>query len=218
MRTAPKIPSNQKQRPQLGKNIPEIQTTNTHFPPMSTKIFVGGLHPATTKDDVISLIKKSLDISVRCFQLRTKYPTYVSFCVITSEEYGDIIMCSNIWPEGAKVMHFRGRHKNAPTGGPKSARTCEAGNSNEKKIQTTIESYFQAGTSSQRQLTTHANVTIRKNKNKMQNRAASDNQSEASNSVHLSEIESESESNTADQDTQIEANSGEEAGLTTNSV
>jgi len=49
------------------------------------------------------LIKRSLDIHVGCFQLRTRYPTYSSFCVTTTEHYADIIMCSNVWPRWPKI-------------------------------------------------------------------------------------------------------------------
>ena len=59
------------------------------------------------------LIKRSLDIHVGCFQLRTRYPTYSSFCVTTTERYADIIMCSNVWLREAKVMLFKGRRNNA---------------------------------------------------------------------------------------------------------
>lgn len=89
----------------LPPRIPEITRPESDVSP-PLRIFVGGLEPETTSDSIVKLIYNSLGIKIKCFQLRTKYPTYSSFCLITAESNSDIIMRSNIWPSRAKIMHF----------------------------------------------------------------------------------------------------------------
>jgi len=105
MPTIPKI------RPNISNSSATTQPTYS-YQNSSAKIFVGGIAPNTKKEDILNLVHNSLGIRVGRFQLRTKYPSYSSFCVTTDDEHADIIMCSSVWPRGAKIMEFRGRRRN----------------------------------------------------------------------------------------------------------
>jgi hypothetical protein len=184
-----KISTIPKQRPTLGETNPPTQTVPRRIP--SVKIFVGGLHPDTKREDIIQLINKELSISVGCFQLRTRYPTYSSFCITTEEEYEDFLLCSNMWPPRAKIMHFRGRRQTkpnsdvnnrAPTHPQEASNHCapmekSKVNPHEKNNKTDFQ-----------------NVTVR-HKNKKKNWAAEASEEDDLNvSLHLSESETGNES------------------------
>jgi hypothetical protein len=160
-RQHPQLQTFPKQRYELNSS-PEKQQQKRQ---PSIKIFVGGLHQSTRKEQVIELIQNSLGIAVSCFQLRIRFPAYTSFCVMAEEEYADVILCSNIWPKQAKVMHFRGRQNQNQKSGNSAAER-----QNTKKIttnsvvasktQTTMDRFLtqkQAPT----QVPTYANVTVR---------------------------------------------------------
>ena len=96
----------------LGGENPVPPNNASAKPNKSIKIFVGGLHPDTTRESIIKLIEDNLYITAGCFQLKTRYPSYSSFCVTVDDNYGHILLCSNIWPPKAKIMHFVGRRRN----------------------------------------------------------------------------------------------------------
>lgn len=115
---------------------------------------------------------------------------------MAEEEYADVILCSNIWPKQAKVMHFRGRQNQNQKSGNSAAER-----QNTKKIttnsvvasktQTTMDRFLtqkQAPT----QVPTYANVTVR-NKRKQLTSVADEieNYDDYAGKLVLSESESE---------------------------
>jgi hypothetical protein len=188
----PRLATYPKSRPAIGQPAPQPPQTNRTTTPV--KIFVGGLHPATKRNELVELIKQSLGITVGCFQLRTKYPTYTSFCLTTDEDFGDILLCSNVWPEGAKVMHFRGRQRRPTTDTPISRNQRNAPLSSPNNDATADL----PPTSNVNQQEAYAHVTIRRKK--ITSSATNGENEEHEASLRLSESESE----TLETETEIE--------------
>jgi hypothetical protein len=98
---------------------PVIGTSSTKHlkvvPPRFTRvkrIFVSRLETTTTENFLQELIKSEMQLDVNCIRLKTKYDTYASFCIETSEENYEALMAPEAWDEGVLLFPFYGRPNN----------------------------------------------------------------------------------------------------------
>lgn len=183
-----------KQRPEIGLVQPALQSIHAA---QGVKIFVGGLHPATKRDQIVDLVKSSLGIVVGCFQLRTKYPTYSSFCVTTTDDYADILLCCNIWPESAKITYFNGRRKKSYNAQNtqktnvaqerQNVQKKQSDPTSSRSVQTTMDRFVVPAVTLPNTTSDFRNVTLRKK----HSWAADNSEDDQNTDLHLSESESD---------------------------
>ena len=91
-------------------------------------------------------------------------------------------MCSNVWPDGAKVKNFRGRQKRSTTNNNGRATTTrQTAPPDARKIQTTMDRFLTSEISSKQQFDPFSNITIRKKKNRANSCPTESNFTESEN-------------------------------------
>ena len=76
------------------------------------KIFLSTHNTSTTKEYISNIVKEiSGNLPIACSQLRTKYDTYVSFCVTVTEANFNLLLDPRHWEEDFLIMPFEGGSK-----------------------------------------------------------------------------------------------------------
>jgi hypothetical protein len=76
------------------------------------KIFISTHDIATTSDHITNIVKSITRVApLSCLQLRTKYDTYVSFCITVTENHFSNILNPQHWEEDFLIMPFEGKSR-----------------------------------------------------------------------------------------------------------
>jgi hypothetical protein len=104
--TQPKVAiatSTQKAKPVIGTRVSaRLIVKNSRM----RKVFVTGLNPETSEEDMESYLKDELNIQAKCHKLKTRYDTYASFKIEAQCSSDTDILNPDMWPKGLLVKPF----------------------------------------------------------------------------------------------------------------
>ena len=69
-------------------------------------VFVTGLHPNTTVEQVASHVNDNIDINVECVKLNAKFNTYSSFLVKIDHKNMHKILAAHVWPKDTLIKKY----------------------------------------------------------------------------------------------------------------